>query len=203
MTVVRPAGFAARLLASLNGDGWLGLVLAGLIMSLLLPELAGDAARIALRYERSGIAAGEFWRLASAHWVHLDLRHALLNAAGLALVWALFAREYRPAHWLLIVLASMLAIDAGLWFGSPQVEWYVGASGWLHGAMAAGALALLRRREGIGVVFALLLAGKLLIEQYLPLPFAGDVPVVVQAHLYGALGGLAAALCLPSRREPL
>lgn len=29
-----------------------------------------------------------------------------------------------------------------------------------------------------------------------PLPFAGDMPVVVDAHLYGALGGLAAAVLL-------
>lgn len=203
MTVVPSPPPAPRLLASLNGDGRYGLALACLGALLLLPELAGDAGRVWWRYERTGIAAGEWWRLASAHWVHLDLRHALLNAAGLALVWALFARDYRPAHWLFIAVVSMLAIDAGLWFGAPQIEWYVGASGWLHGVMAAGALARLRRREVDGGVLAVVLAGKLLLEQYMPLPFAGGAPVVVQAHLYGAIGGLAVALCLPSRREPL
>lgn len=203
MTVVPSSRPPARLPASLNGDGRYGLALACLVALLLLPVLAGDAGRLWWRYERTAIAAGEFWRLASAHWVHLDLRHALLNAAGLALVWALFARDYRPAHWLIVVIASMLAIDAGLWFGAPQIEWYVGASGWLHGVMAAGALAHLRRREVDGWVLAVVLAAKLLIEQYMPLPFAGNAPVVVQAHLYGAIGGLAVALCLPARREPL
>jgi rhomboid family GlyGly-CTERM serine protease len=193
----------SRLLTSLNGDGRYGLALACVLALLLLPSLAGEVGRLAWRYERTGVAAGEFWRLASAHWVHLDLRHALLNGAGCALVWALFARDYRPVHWLAIVGVSMLAIDAGLWFGAPGIEWYVGASGWLHGVMAAGALAQLRRRERVGCIVALVLAGKLLAEQYMPLPFAGDAPVVVQAHLYGAVGGLTIALCLPSRREPL
>lgn len=45
---------------------------------------------------------------------------------------------------------------------------------------------------------AVLLAAKLGVEQLQgPLPFAGKgVPVVVDAHLYGALGGLAAAALL-------
>lgn len=193
----------SRLLASLNGDGRHGIALACVVALLLLPALAGEAGRLAWRYERSGIAAGEAWRLVTAHWVHLDLRHALLNAAGLVLMWALFARDFRPAHWLVIVAVSMLAIDAGLWFASPRIEWYVGASGWLHGVMAAGACAHLRRREIDGWILAPVLVGKLVLEQFMPLPFAGDAPVVVQAHLYGALGGLAAALCLPARREPL
>ena len=102
-----------------------------------------------------------------------------------------------------IIAASIAAIDAGLWFLDPAIEWYVGASGWLHGVLAAGALAHLRRREADGYLLAVLLTVKLAVEQRGALPLAGDMPVVVQAHLYGAMGGLAVALCLPSRREPL
>jgi membrane associated rhomboid family serine protease len=83
------------------------------------------------------------------------------------------------------------------------VDWYVGASGVLHGVMAAGVLAAVRRREWTGYVLGAFLIGKLLYEQTAgALPLAGPaVPVVVEAHLYGVIGGLLAALCI--RPQPV
>jgi hypothetical protein len=70
--------------------------------------------------------------------------------------------------------------------------------------MAAGALAHLRRGELEGWVLAALLAAKLLYEHLVgPLPFSGSDPVVVDAHLYGVLGGTAAAALLGARRQSL
>jgi hypothetical protein len=43
----------------------------------------------ALVFDRSAIAAGEWWRLLSGHWVHSDDRHALWDIAALALVGSL------------------------------------------------------------------------------------------------------------------
>lgn len=202
-TPARSRNRASRWLASVNGDGRHGLMLAALLACLLLSSAAGDSGRALLRYERAGIGTGEFWRLLTAHGVHLGFSHAALNALGLVLMWALFARDFRPLHWVAIVLAAVVAIDAGLWFFAPSVSWYVGASGWLHGVMAAGTLAHLRRGDLDGWILAAFLAAKLASEQWGPLPFAGGAPVIVQAHLFGAIGGLVAAACLPSRREPL
>jgi rhomboid family GlyGly-CTERM serine protease len=171
-----------------------------LCLLLCLPTLAGEPGRQLLRYDRAALAAGQLWRLLSAHLVHLDLHHALLNAAGLALLWALFERDYAPRQWLLIVLASIAAIDAGLWLRDSTVLWYVGSSGALHGIMAAGTWAHLRAGERDGLVLALILTGKLIYEQTVgALPLSGSDPVVVDAHLYGVLGGLAAALALRPR----
>ncbi|HEX8784094.1 MAG TPA: hypothetical protein VF764_12020, partial [Steroidobacteraceae bacterium] len=75
-------------LRSLNFDGRRGVALLLACLLLLLPAVAGEGGRALLRYERSALADGEWWRLLSAHVVHLDLRHALLNVVGLALVWA-------------------------------------------------------------------------------------------------------------------
>ena len=187
-------------LRSLNLDGRRGPALL-LACLLLLPTLAGDPGRALLRYERSALAAGEWWRLLSAHLVHLDLRHALLNVVGLALVWALFARDYSPKAWLAIVLGAMVAIDAGLWLGDSTVQWYVGSSGALHGALAAGVLAHVRKGEPHGWLLAGLLAAKLLYEQAVgALPFSGSDPVVVDAHLYGVAGGVAVAAFLSPQR---
>jgi rhomboid family GlyGly-CTERM serine protease len=191
-------------LRSLNCDGRRGLALLLACVLLVLPTLAGDGGQTLLRYQRSALAAGQWWRLLSAHLVHLDFRHALLNTAGLALVWALFARDYSPKAWLAIVLGAIAAIDAGLWLGDSTVQWYVGSSGVLHGVMAAGALARLRSGERDGWALAGLLAAKLLYEQAVgALPFSGNDPVVVDAHLYGVAGGAAVAAFLSPRREPL
>src|SRR5581483_8302721 len=201
MGKVGPVKAVRRLLTSLNCDGSYGLALVGCCAVLLAPELAGKAGRTLLRYDRAEIAAGEWWRLLTAHFVHLDLAHAALNSLGLVLMWALFARDYRPRQWLTIVLGAIAAIDAGLWLRDSTVAWYVGSSGALHGVMAAGTLAHLRRGDLDGWLLAAFLIVKLCYEQLAgALPFTDSAHgVVVDAHLYGALGGIALAACLQSR----
>jgi len=187
-------GFVNRVhavLKSLNCDGRRGLTLLALCALLCLPTLGGAPGRLLLRYDRLQLAAGQWWRLVTAHLVHLDLHHALLNTLGFALMWALFEREYSPRQWLAILLGSIAAIDAGLWLADSTVLWYVGSSGALHGIMAAGVLAMVRNRELSGLLLAVVLVAKIAYEQRMgPLPLSGSDPVVVDAHLYGALGGL-------------
>src|ERR1700744_2926568 len=103
----RPVNGVRRVLASLNSDGPPGWALLGCCPLLLLPVLAGDPGRTALRYDRTALAAGEWWRLLTAHIVHLDLEHAVLNSLGLVLMWALFAADYRPRQWLAIMLGTV------------------------------------------------------------------------------------------------
>jgi rhomboid family GlyGly-CTERM serine protease len=197
---------ARRLLKSLNCDGKRGFALLATCALLLLPVLAGDAGREALRYDRTALAAGQWWRLASAHIVHLDFNHAALNSLGLVLMWALFARDYRPRQWLAIVVGSMAAIDAGLWLRDSTIAWYVGSSGALHGLMAAGTLAHLRRGDLDGWILAVFIVVKIAYEQgsgALPFSDSHGGGVVVDAHLFGALGGVAVAAFLKPRIEPL
>jgi rhomboid family GlyGly-CTERM serine protease len=195
-----PKGFAG-VLKSLNGDRGYGFALLLALALLLAPELDGDAARQALSYQRQELQRGEWWRLLSAHFVHLDLEHALLNGLGLVLMWALFARDYPPLRWLAIYVGSAFTVSAGLWLFDPQLDWYVGASGALHGVMAAGTLAHLRRRDLDGWVLALFVVGKLAYEQLAgALPFAGSPDTIVNAHLYGAVGGVVLGLALAPRR---
>jgi rhomboid family GlyGly-CTERM serine protease len=191
-------------LKSLNCDGRRGLALLAVCVLLCLPTLGGEPARLLLRYERAGLAAGQWWRLLTGHLVHLDLHHALLNSVGLALMWALFEPDYTPRKWLAIIAGSIAAIDAGLWLRDSTVLWYVGSSGALHGVMAAGTLAHLRNGERDGVWLAAILLLKLAYEQSVgALPLSGHDPVVVDAHLYGVLGGLAVAAFLRPQVPPL
>ena len=185
---------AARIAAALQWDHgrWIWL----LIMVVLLDGLLalGDSATLGLRYERSAIAAGDWWRLLTAHAVHLDAHHLILNELGLILVWSLFARDYDAVEWCIIVLSGALTISSGLWWLSPKVVWYVGASGVLHTAMAAGAVKHLVERAWDRCNLLAGLCGKLAYEQ---IEGPSTALIVVDAHLYGAAAGflVGAALC--------
>jgi rhomboid family GlyGly-CTERM serine protease len=185
---------------TLRQASWfLGLLAAVLVLS----WLGDESVRNALRYERTAVLDGEYWRLLTAHFVHGTAMHMLLNLAGLALVAALFARDYSLGEWLLILLVSIATIDAGFVFYEPQLRWYVGFSGALHGALAAGAVAWVRHESrylALGLI--LLVVCKLAWEQWRgALPFSGDMEVIVDAHLYGAIGGALAAGILWLRRR--
>jgi rhomboid family GlyGly-CTERM serine protease len=176
------------------------LVPAGLILGAAVLMAGGDAARVWLAFERDSIRAGEIWRLVTGHLMHLGWPHFALNAAGLALVWTLVGDAYRPAGWLVIIFTSIAAIDLGLWIFNPQLQWYVGLSGALHGVLAAGLVQSLGKPRIETTVLGLLLLGKLAWEQFNgPLPGSEGSSgghVVVDAHLYGAIGGLFAGLLI-------
>ncbi len=175
----------------MHASGHRGWFLAALVALVSLPTLlGGETLTQALQYDRSSIATGEWWRLLGAQFVHLDAGHTLANAAGAVLVWALVGSTYRVTVWIPILAAALAAVAAGLWWASPEVVWYVGASGWLHGMLAAGALRLARSRgDRLGRIVLLVLAGKLIWEQFVGPLGGGSVPVIVDAHAYGAAGG--------------
>lgn len=180
-----------------------------LILVSLLPALAGDTARRLLRYERSEIAAGELWRLLTGHFVHLGMTHYVLNVAGLALVWLLAGRNLPASGWLFVIALSIAGIDLGFWFLDTGLAWYVGLSGLLHGMLTAGILAGWRRAPLESAAIAVVIVAKLAWEQLVgPMPGSESTaggPVVVNAHLYGAISGLVAALLQTGagRRVPI
>lgn len=175
-------------------DGRRACVPAAAALVLLLPAL-WPSLTLLLRYERDALLAGQWWRGLSAHLVHLDAGHALLNAGGLLLLWTLFGGLLSARQWLVTALCATLAVDGGLWWLQPQLQWYVGASGVLHGVMAAGCLAMLRTGDRAAVPTLLLFAAKLAWEHWQgPLPFESPGQVVPAAHLYGTAGGLVAGV---------
>lgn len=175
-------------------------------MLAILLQMAGIEGREVLAWDRSGLASGELWRLVTGHFVHLGWSHLGLNLAGLALVTWITGAAYGLLRWAVIALATIVVIDAGFWYLYPELDWYVGLSGLLHGLLAAGLLAGIRGRDREALVLAILVTGKLVWEQTVgPLPGsesgAGGA-VIVDAHLYGAVGGLLGALIPWHRVRP-
>ena len=203
MNVEAPTRGLVTILKSLNCDRGYGWALLAGCALLAMAEFGGDPVRQALSYDRAALAQGEWWRVLTGHFVHLDAQHTLVNIFGLVLMWALFARDFSPLRWATIYLTAALAISAGLWFLRPEIPWYVGASGALHGVMAAGTLAHLRRRDLDAWILAAFLVAKLSYEQFAgAMPFQDAGTTVVDAHLFGAIGALAAACLLRSSPRP-
>lgn len=185
---------------------YLPLVLATVALGM---QAGGEDARSLMQYSRTLVSTGELYRLLSGHLVHLGWPHFLLNVAGLALVWYLVGVGFRLWQWLVIMAASIGVMDLCFWFLLPDLEWYVGLSGLLHGLFAAGILGIWRRAGTEAMVLAMALSAKLIYEAFLgPLPgsesSAGGT-VVTEAHASGTLGGLAAAAVLlaASKRRQL
>jgi rhomboid family GlyGly-CTERM serine protease len=168
--------------------------------------LSGDTGREFLRYDRDAIVDGQAWRLLSGHFAHLGAAHFGLNVVGLALIAYLVIARFSPGQWLLIILLVILGIDLGFWLLEPQLRWYVGLSGLLHGIWAAGAIGGLRTGQIDYRLLLGILVGKLVYEQLVgPLPGSEDSTggnVIVAAHLYGAISGAFIAAGLSFRKPP-
>jgi rhomboid family GlyGly-CTERM serine protease len=193
------------------GDGWpqqllpLWPLLLLALLIILLTAL-GETGRELLRYQRDAmLSTHEYWRWFTGHLVHGSWQHTLLNLAGLAVIATLFRGSFTRRQWLVIALLSITCIDTGFWWLMPQLQWYVGLSGVLHGLLAAGAVAWWRMEErGFSAILTAIVVGKLCWEQWHgALPLSGELNVIVNAHLYGAVGGGLGGLCfvrsLPAR----
>src|ERR1700731_1501478 len=99
-------------------------------------------------------------------------------------------------EWCAIVSAGALSISSGLWWLSPHVAWYVGASGVLHSVMAAGAAKHLAERAWDRWILVTGLCAKLAWEAW----GGTRAPLnLVDAHLYGACSGFVVGAALSAR----
>ena len=165
-----------------------------LTVCVTLVMVFGSTASDWLRFDRHAILQGQLWRLLTAHLTHLGWSHLAMNVAGLWLIWFLFGQRLSTGYWLLILLGSALGVSLGLLAFHPDILWYVGLSGVLHGLFVGGCLMDIRSgRKDALLLFALIVA-KLAWEQFSgPLPGSEATAggkVVVDAHLYGAICGV-------------
>lgn len=182
-------------------NAWVPMTL--LFLSFVI-RLAGDEGIALFQYQRSAILEGEYWRAISGHLVHGTWQHWLLNAAGLSLLWAIFPRHLCNRSAALLSLGIALLTSIALLVLDPAVNWYLGMSALLHGLLAAWLVVDLLDGKRMAGLLLLLISLKLAYEQWLgPLPGSMEstgLPVLVNAHLYGALsGGLFGALLFVKR----
>ncbi|MNT45435.1 Rhomboid family protein [compost metagenome] len=139
---------------------------------------------------------GQWWRLATAMWVHLGGRHWLADLLAATGLLAVAGRTASARSMLLVLVACGIAVQVAL-LRVPAVSWYGGLSGALHGLALWGALGLLRApgfSRALGVLLCLGVLVKVWLEQswLAPVVFepALGFGVVRAAHAAGAVAGL-------------
>ena len=165
-----------------------------LAMLLLVLECFGDAGRQLLRYDREAIAAGEWWRLVSGNFVHLGWYHWMLNEIGILVLVLLCPERLAPAVWLRRLLLIGLGMTMCLFWLVPEMVWYVGLSGVMHGLFLLGLARQALQRDWIALACLAYLFGKLAWEMVMGVPVSDEVAiggkVALESHLYGALSAL-------------
>jgi rhomboid family GlyGly-CTERM serine protease len=173
-------------------------LLPGIIVGIaVVLAVYGDSGREWLRFDRSAVANGEYWRLVSGHFVHLGVSHLAWDAAGLLLIWYLVGQSFSRKQWLVVSLVAVVGIDLGFWFLEPNLTWYVGLSGLVHGLLAAGVVGSLKSEGAYMWILGVGLIAKLAYEALVgPVPGSAESSggtVIVAAHVYGAVAGAIAA----------
>lgn len=147
-------------------------------------------------FDRDLVAQGQLWRLLTAHFVHLNLTHLLLNIGGLSLVLVIFDKTWSLTTWLLLIVISAMLQSLAFYAFLPRVQGYVGFSGVIHSLYVAGAMYLLMqtKEKQFAIMLCALLTVKLLTEQIgqgismTEQAIGGHV--LIEAHLFGAIIGM-------------
>ncbi len=145
-----------------------------------------------LQYDQYYVAQAEYWRLLSGHFVHLNWPHFFLNIAALLLIWQTLFETTPSWQFTAATLWTSAVVGLALHYLQPEIIWYVGLSGSLHGLFVIGITPLLRRKVVFAHLATLVLIGKLIYEQTInPIgqSLLGEQEVIIEAHLYGASAG--------------
>ena len=178
---------------------WGGLVLAVLVAGSVAVQCS-PAAQALLQFDRSAIAAGQWWRLLTGNFVHYGWYHLAANLGTFAaLCWMAVHRSRAVAA---VVTLSALAIGLAVFVGAESITVYRGVSGvdcallaWVLVSMAA------EDRGWRAAGWIAVLAGVALKSGYeavtgqvlLPTSAPVGVAVVGVTHVVGIVGGALAA----------
>ena len=170
---------------------WLPVVSLMLLM-LLLQIIGPEMFRYEIRLIRIDL---QWWRVLTGHWVHANWVHYLMNMTGFTLCLALTGVSWKLWQWGWRILLLSLGISAGLYLGHPDLGWYVGFSGVLFGLYVLAAVSSLHQQLVMSLILLLVIAGKIILEQWSSVNITTsdwiEVPVMVDAHLYGVLMAVA------------
>jgi rhomboid family GlyGly-CTERM serine protease len=160
-----------------------------------------------LVYQRSLVNQGEIWRVFSGHFFHTNGFHFMLNGAAVVMLWVLHGHFYTIKNYSFIFMVSAIICAIGIHWFSLDIDQYVGLSGVLHGLFIWGAIEDIKAKERTGYLLLLGILLKIAHEQVYGA--SEDVAsmiganVAINAHLWGAIGGVVAVLILRLFSTPL
>ena len=141
----------------------------------------------------------QFWRLWTAHWVHVGWIHYVLNMLAFACLPFIFPRV-KVWHFVALLLLLPPLISLSFYYGFPEIEAYAGLSGVLHGAysaVVASVHVLDKKERNFAALVLFLLLAKLIWENTMGSVGTAELigsPVLVEAHLLGVIWGVVIAI---------
>ena len=168
----------------------LGVSVALFVLQFLLPPVGGLVAVLAVQ-DNELVAAGQWWRLLTAAFIHAGPGHVLFNMWALYVLGPDLERRVGSAPFAALYAAAAASGGAVFYLLVPHGS-AVGASGAIFGLFGAWLLAAFRSRHttagAAGFRQLMVLLG---INLALPLVFPG---IAWQAHLGGLVAGAALTL---------
>lgn len=137
----------------------------------------------------------EYWRWLTCNFVHFGWAHSLIDALGFALVSIALFYSIPIKRYLALLLFCCLAVGIFISILSPDILYYAGLSGAIHGLLIAGCLYAADFPIWTRLLVLIITTGKILQEQLPgydinPVNNLMPVPVAIDAHLIGAIAGL-------------
>ena len=185
-------------LKTLTSKSFLLFIIIALIITLLW--LLGKSTLENLMYHREAIIDGQYWRFISAHLVHSNGWHLLLNLASLLMIGWLFSQHLSVILWLLVFVCAALSISAAYFWIAPEFDYYVGISAVLYAVIIVGALLEIKQQPLMATVILLVVTGRVIWQQ-----FSGSVDalaelidqrVAIESHLFGIITGYILGLAI-------
>jgi rhomboid protease GluP len=188
-------------LGAVNVLLWLAVLLVGGVHSLqdlfvgdrYLPTLILFGAKV-----NSLIQEGQYWRLISPMFLHLNLIHLAVNSYSLLLLGGFLERLYGRRRFLIIYVMSGIAGNVASYLMSPGVS--VGASTSLFGLLGATIVFWWKHRRLMAPEFRRRMGNSLFAMLFLNLALGASFSIIDQwGHIGGLLGGLGIGAMAESR----
>lgn len=210
-----------RLARVLGEPVWLSYALLGLLVILWVGAwltgmlwLHGDQGLLTGRFNSaqlsfytglkvvSHIDQGQWWRLITSTFVHLDIMHIAFNGYGLYSLGPLIERFYGRTRFVIIYMGSgVLASLASYIFSDVPSG---GASGAIYGLVGALLVVGYKYRESLPAPLSRALTVGMLpwVVFGIGIGFVGTIPMDNSAHIGGLLSGALLAALMSSRLAP-
>jgi rhomboid family GlyGly-CTERM serine protease len=139
---------------------------------------------------RENIQQGEIWRIWTGNLIHSNYYHLGLNLSGFWLFVFIFKELMNATQLMLSFVILISGGGLGLYFLTPELDWYAGLSGALYGLFIVGAFyALLDKDFMTGLSIIIVIPVKIIWDH---LHNTGQtnahligVPVSTESHIYG------------------
>ena len=171
------------------------VVITGMLLLMVFAQIIGLET---FRYQLDWFESVEYWRILSAHWVHVNWIHLALNALGLILCFIITGPGWSIRRWMAYQISLACGISLMFTFYNPYLQWYVGYSGILYGIFLLAAIDLYQQEKLVALLLAVGIVTKIALEQFGDFNLTSSdiigAPVIVDAHLYGVFLAIVIAL---------